>query len=311
MSMRRSRTPRATVLVILVLLALTGLPARTQSPLEMVVLHVRVTDALSKAVVDVPENSFRITEDGVPQTIRMFSKEEVPLSYGLLIDNSGSFRTQLSAVVTAGILIVSSNKPNDKAFLIRFISSDKIQTVQEPTTQRQLLINGLQSLYVEGGQTAVIDAVYLGVDKLAKEVGSDSGVRRRALILVTDGEDRNSFYKLEQLLQLIASTDIQIYTIGITGQLKAPSIDRARDLLSRLALETGGRAFFPASGTELEQITDAIINDIRTQYVIGYLPSNTLVQKAFHKVEVSIADDPKREKRVAVTRVGYSPKVKR
>ena len=93
MSMSRARTSRATVVVILVLLALTALPARSQSPVEMVVLHVRVTDALSKAVVDVPESSFRIAEDGVPQTIAMFSKEEVPLSYGLLIDASASLRT--------------------------------------------------------------------------------------------------------------------------------------------------------------------------------------------------------------------------
>ena len=151
----------------------------------------------------------------------------------------------------------------------------------------------------------------IGADKLAKQLSPDNKIRRRALIVVTDGEERNSFYTLDQLLLLLGSTDIQIYTIGFTGQLQGQSKDRARALLSRLALETGGRAFFPASGTELEQITDAIINDIRTQYVIGYVPSNTQVQKAFHKVEVLIADDPKREKRVAVTRVGYSPKVKR
>lgn len=277
----------------------------------MVVLHVRVTDASSKAVVDVPQNSFRIAEDGIPQTIAMFSKEEVPLSYGMVIDNSGSLRTQISAVVTAAILIVSSNKPGDDAFLIRFISSDKIQTVQETTSQRQLLVNGLQSLYVEGGQTAVIDAVYLAADKLARQTPADNLIRRRALIVITDGEDRNSFYKLEQLLRLLASTDIQIYTIGFTGQLKTHSLDRARDLLNRLALDTGGRAFFPQSGAELDQITYAIINDIRTQYVIGYVPSRIQSEKPFHKVEVSIANDPKQEKRIAVTRLGYSPAVKR
>lgn len=298
-------------LVILTLLSLTSLPARSQSPLEMVVLHVRVTDALSKAVVDVPQSSFRISEDGVPQDIALFSKEEVPLSYGLVIDNSGSLRVYISNVVKAGIRIVKTNRPNDDAFLVRFISSDKIETVQETTSEQQLLINGLDSLYVEAGQTALIDAVYLAADKLAKQVAPNNTIRRRALIVVTDGEERNSFYKIEQLLRLLASTDIQIYTIGFTGQLKPQSIDRARDLLNRLALDTGGRAFFPTSGTDLEHITDAIINDIRTQYVMGYVPSKTQAQKAFHKVEVSIADDPKQEKRVAVTRVGYSTKVKR
>jgi Ca-activated chloride channel family protein len=304
------RTLFAALLVVLALLSLTSLPAQGQSASEMVVLHVRVTDATSKAVVDVPESSFRISEDGVPQTIAMFSKEEVPLSYGMVIDNSGSLRRYLSDVVRAGIRIVKTNKPTDEAFLLRFISSDKIQTVQDTTSQPQLLINGLSSLYVEGGQTAIIDAVYLGVDKLAKEAGAGNVVRRRAIILVTDGEERNSFYKLEQLLQLLASTDIQIYTIGFTHDLKGQSFDRARALLSQLAMDTGGRAFFPMSGAEIEHITDSIINDIRTQYVIGYVPSKTQGQKPFHKVEVSIVDDPKQEKRIAVTRLGYSPAVK-
>ena len=289
----------------------TGLFAQNQTTQEMVVLHVRVTDALSKAVVDVPESSFRITEDGIPQTIALFSKEEVPVSYGLLIDNSGSLRSQISAVVKAGIRIVKTNTPNDEAFIVRFISSDKIETVQETTSDRQLLINGLNTLFVEAGQTAVVDAVYLGADKLAKQASADKTIRRRALILVTDGEDRNSFYKPDQLLKLLASTDIQIYTVGFVDELKGKSRDRAKALLSRLALDTGGRAFFPISEAELDHITDAIINDIRTQYVIGYVPSKTQANQEFHKIQVLIENDPKQEKRIAVTRVGYSNKQER
>jgi Ca-activated chloride channel family protein len=306
MKASRHITFRFIAFLILASLWGTALFAQNQSRLEMVVLHVRVTDALSKAVVDVPESSFRITEDGIPQSIALFSKEEVPVSYGLLIDNSGSLRSQLSAVVKAGVRIVKTNTPNDEAFLIRFISSDKIQTVQETTSDRQLLINGLDSLYVEGGQTAVVDAVYLAAEKLTKQVSPNNTIRRRAVILVTDGEDRNSFYKSEQLLRLLASTDIQIYAVGFIDALRDKSRDRAKQLLTRLALDTGGRVFFPTSDTDLDHITDAIINDIRTQYVIGYIPPKTQADKAFHKVEVLIADDPNREKRIAVTRVGYS-----
>lgn len=302
----RQTTFRFIAFLILPSLWSTGGFAQNQPPTNMVVLHVRVTDALSQAVVDVPESSFRVTEDGVPQTIALFSKEEVPVSYGLLIDNSGSLRSQLSSVVKAGIRIVKTNAPNDDAFLIRFISSDKIQTVQEPTSDSQLLINGLEGLYVEGGQTAVVDAVYLAAEKLAKQSSPDNTIRRRALILVTDGEDRNSFYKSEQLFRLLATTDIQIYSIGFTDELKSKSQEKAKQLLRQLASDTGGRVFFPSSTSELEQITEAIINDIRTQYIIGYVPSKTQTDKAFHKVEVSIANDPNREKRIAVTRLGYS-----
>ena len=291
------------LMVLCVLLFDTSLFARGPLQSEVVVLHVRVTDPLSQAVLDVPQGSFRVMEDGVQQTIALFSKEQIPVSYGLVVDNSGSMRLQLVAVVNAAVRIVNSNKPGDDAFLVRFISSDKVQIVQDTTSDQRLLANGLDTLYVEGGQTAVIDAVYLAVDKLSKQKCSDPTLRRRALVLVTDGEDRNSFYKVEQLLSLLGSTHVQIYAIGFTGELKEKAAGKAKNLLSQLATDTGGRAFFPATTGELQNIADQIINDIRTQYVIGYEPSNR--QDGFHKVQVLIQDDNKAEKRVAVTRVGY------
>jgi Ca-activated chloride channel family protein len=304
MKTSRPRFLLAVLLVVFcVLLSGTGLLAHGPSQLELVMLNVRVTDPSSQAVLDVPQSSFRVLEDGVAQTITMFSKEQIPVSYGLLIDNSGSMRSQLDEVVKASERIVNSNKPSDDAFLVRFISSDKIQVVQDTTSDRDHLINGLEGLYVEGGATAVVDAVYLAVDKLSKQPSSDVSPRRRALVLVTDGEDRNSFYKLEQLLKLLGSSDVQIYTIGFTRELKGKSPEKAKNLLNQLATDTGGRAFFPATTSELQNIADQIINDIRTQYVIGYEPSNR--QSGFHKVQVLIEDDNKTEKRVAVTRVGY------
>ena len=292
--------------LILGLLGCATLFGSYQSPSEMVILHVRVTDAQSHAVVDVPQTNFKIFEDGVEQKIESFSKEQVPVSYGLVIDNSGSVRDVLSSIVKAGTRIVKSNKPDDEAFLVRFISSDKIQVVQDTTSDPGLLINGLDILYVEGGASAVIDAIYLSAEKLAKQAPSDKAIRRRALVLVTDGEDRSSFYNLEQLQRALAGTDIQIYTIGFLS----PKLDkyrvRSRNLLTTLATDTGGRAFFPASASELEHIADEIINDVRTQYVIGYAPAGADRNKNFHKVEVTIADDPQQQKRVAVTRLGYS-----
>jgi Ca-activated chloride channel family protein len=301
--MKTSRFAFAILLILCVLSFGTGLFARGPSQSEVVVLHVRVTDPLSKAVLDVPQSSFRVMEDGVPQTITTFSKEQIPVSYGLLIDNSGSMRSQLSAVVNAAMRIVNSNKPGDDAFLVRFISSDKIQVVQDTTSDGGLLANGLDTLYVEGGQTAVVDAVYLAVEKLEKQAVSDNKPRRQALVLATDGEERNSFYKLDQLLSLLGSIDVQIYPIGFTKDLKGKAAEKAKNLLTQLATDTGGRAFFPTTADELKNIADQIINDIRTQYVIGYEPSNR--QSGFHKVQVLIEDDNKTEKRVAVTRVGY------
>ncbi len=281
-------------------------PIQAKAQDKMVILNVRVTDAFSKAVVDVPQNSFQITEDGVAQNITFFSKEEIPLSYGLVIDTSGSLGSQLLKVMQVGGRIVNSNKGDDETFLIRFISSDKIETVQDTTSDRRLLITGLNSLYIAGGQTAVIDAVYLSAEKLAKERSAAGSLRRKALVLVTDGEDRASYYRVEQLFSLLGSTDIQIYAIGFTGELKGKAKERAANLLARIATETGGRVFFPTSTGELEHIADEIINDIRTQYVIGYVPSSGIASNTFHKIQVSIAENANQDKRIAVTRVGYS-----
>ena len=273
---------------------------------RVVILNVRVVDADGHARTDVGQDSFRVVEDNIPQKISLFSKAEMPITYGLVIDCSGSLRSQLGKVAQAGMKIVQSNKAEDEGFLIRFISSDKIETVQDITADKRRLLAGLEDLYVEGGQTAVIDAVYLAAERLVKRRVEDKSLRRYALVLVSDGEDRNSYYKKEQLLSLLGSADIQIYVIGFKGEMKEKAKQPAEELLKSLATNTGGRAFFPNSNDDLTGIADEIVNDLRIQYVIGYVPSDQKAAEGFHKLQVSIADDVNHEKRVAITRLGYS-----
>jgi len=109
-------------------------------------LQVRVIDRNNKPINNVRKEEFHVFEDGVPQPIEEFSREEVPISYGLAVDTSGSLRTQLTSVIDAGKTIVNANKPGDETFLIRFISSDKIETVQDFTANKDALIDGLDSL---------------------------------------------------------------------------------------------------------------------------------------------------------------------
>jgi len=275
-----------------------------EQPDKLVILNVRVTDAQQKPVTDVPQERFQVVEDGVPQTITLFSNKQVPLTYGLVIDCSGSLRTQLSKVITAGMTILNSNTPEDEVFLIRFISSDKLYLERDLTSDKQLLMRSLNDFYIEGGQTAVVDAVYMAADKLAKLKIEPGQIRRKALILVTDGEDRSSWIKAEQLFQLLGTTDIQIYVLGFTEELEQDSRKKAVALLNRLALDTGGRAFISEARGDLRSIFEQITLDIRTQYTIGYVPKNSTANN-FHKVQVSIAADPTQDKRIAVTRVGY------
>jgi len=279
---------------------------------ELVQLHVRVIDRNNKPIGNVSKAEFHVYEDGVLQPIETFTREDVPISYGLAVDTSASLRSQIQSVIDAGKTIVNSNKPGDKTFLVRFISSDKIQTEQDFTDNRDLLIDALDNLYVEGGQTAVIDAVYLSAEHVAEyKEGDDTDRRRRALIVITDGEDRSSFYKQEQLFARLREEDVQIYVIGFVNELdkdagfirKSPR-DKAVNLINKLASETGGRAFFPESVSELPQIANEIVRDMRTQYVIAYNPTNKTQDGSYRAIKVTVDQPSDSEKRIALTRTG-------
>jgi Ca-activated chloride channel family protein len=279
---------------------------------ELVTLNVRVIDRNNHPIDNIQENEIHVYEDTVEQPVVFFSREEVPISYGLAVDTSGSLRSQLQSVIDAGKSIVNTNKPGDETFLVRFISSDKIITEQDFTSNQELLIDALDGLYVEGGQTAVIDAVYLAAERLAEyKKGDDNDRRRRALIVVTDGEDRVSFYKQEQLFARLREQDVQIYVIGFVNELdkeggfirKSPR-ERSVNLINKMASETGGRAFFPQSLSELPQIANEIVRDLRTQYVLAYNPTNKARDGSYRAIRVTVADAPGRDKRIALTRSG-------
>lgn len=280
---------------------------------DLVQLHVRVIDRNNRPINNVQQGEFHVFEDGVPQPIEYFTREEVPISYGLAVDTSGSLRSQLPTVIEAGKTIINSNRVGDETFLVRFISSDKIETVQDFTASKELLSDGLDSFYVEGGQTAIIDAVYLSAEHVSEyKKGDSNDRRRRALIVITDGEDRNSFYKQEQLFARLREDDVQIFVIGFVSELdkeagfirKSPR-EKAVNLINKLAEETGGRAFFPDSVAELPQIANEIIRDLRTQYVVAYNPTNKTQDGSYRAIKVTV-DQPasNSDKRIALTRNG-------
>jgi Ca-activated chloride channel family protein len=278
---------------------------------ELVTLHVRVIDRNNHPINRLGKDDFRILEDGVPQPIFAFTEEEVPVIYGLAVDTSGSVRPQFQQIIDAAKTIINSNKKGDETFIERFISSDKIETVQDFTPSKDLLLDGLDTLYVEGGQTAVVDGVYLAAEHVAEyKKGGDDDRRRRALIVVTDGEDRASYYQETQLFQRLREEDVQIFVIGFVNELdaekglirKSPR-DKAVTLLNKLATDTGGRAFFPQSISELPQIANEIVRDLRTQYVISYDPTNKAHDGTYRSIKVTVAQ-PGGERRIALTRNG-------
>src|SRR5256714_3807503 len=279
---------------------------------ELVTLHVRVIDRNNHPINRLGKEEFRVVEDGVPQPIFSFTEEEVPVIYGLAVDTSGSLRPQFNQVVDAAKTIINSNKKGDETFLERFISSDKIETIQDFTPSKDALMDGLDTLYIEGGQTAVIDGVYLAAEHVAGyQKGGDDDKRRRALIVVTDGEDRASYYPESQLFQALREEDVQIFVIGFVNELEADKglirkspRDKAVTLLNKLASETGGRAFFPQSISELPQIANEIVRDLRTQYVLSYDPTNKAHDGTYRAIKVVVDQPGAGEKRIALTRSG-------
>ncbi len=282
---------------------------------ELVNLNVRVVDRNNRAINNLSQNDFKVYEDNVLQPIEFFSKSEVPTNYSLVIDNSGSLRQQIEKVIEASKIIINTNRPSDESSIVRFVSSDKIEIQQDFTTNKNDLFDALDSLYIEGGQTAIIDAVYLAAEKVDsyEKSRNPNDLKRRALVLVTDGEDRDSFYKEPQLYQLLHESDVQIFVIGFVNELskeggfisKSPQ-GKAKAFLERLATETGGKVYFPNNLSELNGIAQDIASELRTQYSIGYSPTNKIQNNSFRNLKVVVADGGNKEKRIAITRSGVA-----
>lgn len=282
---------------------------------EEVTLNVRVVDRNNRPVNNVQQDEVKVYENNVSQPITSFSKAEVPTNYSLVIDNSGSLRQQLDKVIEASKILVASNRPDDETSVIRFVSSDKVEILQDFTNSKTDLNEALENLFIEGGKTAIIDAVYLAAERVEnyEKSRNPNDKKRRALILVSDGEDRDSFYKEQQLYELLRESDVQIYVIGFVGDLekeggfitKSPQ-GKAKAFLERLATETGGKVYFPSNVGELNGIAQDISSELRTQYLVSYSPTDTAQDNSYRNIKVVVADSPKKEKRIAITRSGIA-----
>lgn len=188
---------------------------------------------------------------------------EKRLTYGLVVDNSRSLDDEFKQVVNAVGLIIDSKKEDDECFIIRFVASYSIQTMQDFTRDKAVLFRAALEMYTEAGESAVIDGVYLSVDHLLKNREKQNAGSRQALVVITDGDDRGSFYKLDQLLQLIRGKNIRIFVLGLPENVKKSrgnkAYKKAVSLMNKIAQETGGEAFIAEQTSELEARTLEVI----------------------------------------------------
>jgi Ca-activated chloride channel family protein len=277
----------------------------------MIRMSLLVTDRSNHSLDVLTREEIQISEDKKPQTLLLFAKDERPVYYGLVIDASKSFLPVLGSAIFAAKLIINNNRAGDETFIETFVSSDKIARAQDFTLDKTVLLKSFDSVRVEGGSSAVIDGVYLAAEHTVAYRRTDQD-HRRALVLISDGEDRASHYKLDALVNLLRENEVQIFVIGIVkeldkegGFIRSSPGENAEKLLTRLAQETGGRVFFPNNMSELAKAVAEIVHDLHAQFAFGYQSTNNSGESAFRKVDVKIAKAPGREKLTAITRLGY------
>jgi len=186
------------------------------------------------------------------------SVEKLPVSYGLVVDNSGSFRTLLDRVVAAAAEVVEDNGAEDEAFVVTFVDTPKIKLRQEFTYHKAELHDAVENMFIEGGQTAILDAVKSAADYLSQNARSD-GDRLRALVLVTDGEDRASVTKIEDVIKTLKENNIRVFVIAMSDTKIFPKV------IDRLAKETGGTVVVSKTRADLGTAVKQISAQMRTR----------------------------------------------
>ena len=257
---------------------------------QIVEIPVSVTNKDGAIINDLSRSSFQIFEDKVQQVIKEFKHEDIPLSVGLVIDNSGSMRLQSkrSRVASAALTFVRESNPEDETFIVDF--NDEATLLQDFTRSMASLVDSLSDIDPHGG-TAMNDAIYLAVDHLKQ--GSRE---KKALLVITDGEDMDSKYGINPLLEHIKqSKDVTIYTIGLLDEnddrgglfSQSPSKKAKKDL-EKISELTGGEAFFPKTVNEVSEICQRIARELRNQYTLIYSSTNDRRDGTWRTVDVRV-----------------------
>jgi len=305
-------SPGVTVLALLFLLSLsifaTATEVRPAPPNDaddykiavnvgLVVLPVTVTDRKGAFVPDLHQEDFKVYETGRLQQIASFQPEDMPVTVGLVVDNSGSMGPKRPAVIAASLAFVRSSNSQDQMFVVNFNQTVSLGLPQSiPFTSDQQQLREALSKNPPAGNTALYDAIAAALEHL--KAGSRD---KRALIVVTDGGDNSSQIKVQELLKMAESSNATIYTIGIFDQSYS---HENPDVLKRLSKLTGGQAFFPESVSEVFKVSEQISRDLRQQYTIGYVPADRTPDGRYRTIRVTAKASGKGRLYVR-TRTGY------
>jgi VWFA-related protein len=286
-----------------------GGPAKTPPPestgtvirsdVRLVVLPTTVTDKNGHLVVDLPQSVFAVYENGVQQQIRKFQREDVPVSMGLIVDNSGSMRLKRAQVEAAALALVKDSNPQDEVFVVNFNDEAfmDLPNHKEFTSDIKEMEEALTRIDSRGG-TAMREAIRMSIDWLKEKAHKD----KKVLVVITDGNDNSSVIGLEDLVKAAQQSGVLLYSVGLLDEEERREAARAKRALEALATATGGETFFPKELSEVDRIAHTVARDIRSQYTIEYTPSNAALDGAYRQIRVTVnaAGRP-----TARTRSGY------
>jgi Ca-activated chloride channel family protein len=272
-----------------------GAQARPQAPIfgtgiEVINLSLSVTDAQNNFVTSLGQRDFAVFEDGIRQELSLFTQENLPISLVLMIDVSASMEEKLATAQAAAVRFTRTMREQDLAQVVQF--NDRSTTLQPFTNDLGALEAAIRRTETSG-PTALHNALYVALKDLTKDKKA-AELRRRAVVLLSDGEDTASLVSDDQVLELAKKSEINIYAISLrpsrASDRQRQAFSQAEYLVNALSRETGGRAFFPASIGELESVYDRIAEELRTLYSVGYVSSNVRRDGKWRRIVVRVPD---------------------
>jgi Ca-activated chloride channel family protein len=286
-------------------------PARPSftSGIDLVALTVTVTDANRRHISNLSADDFQVFEDGVLQRVSFFGMSDVALDVALLVDGSASMTDALPLARDAARGLLGTLRAGDRASLVEFRST--VRVTEPLTSDLARVAAGLERLTAAGG-TTLHNALYVTLKEFQKQAAAEAEVRRRAIVVLSDGEDTGSLIGFEEVLDLARRAAVTIYTVGLKNEvqlLREKSrrngrrfFDQSDYALRRLADETGARAFFPEGVQDLPAVYDTIAAELSSQYALGYVSRNPVRNGAWRRLRVRVAEQPGVRSR---TRLGY------
>jgi Ca-activated chloride channel family protein len=290
--MRRLNKP---VLLFLAVVIAGGLYAQFRADTKLVVLHASVADRKGKLLTNLKQNAFKVFENSQPQQIKIFRREDVPVSLGIIIDDSGSMMTKRARVETAALSLVRESNREDEVFIVNF-NDDWFLDVPF-TSDIHKMETGIAKIDSRGG-TAMRDAISASLDYMRENAKKD----KKVLLIITDGNDNASNTSLEKIVARSNQTDTLVYAIGLFTEEEKREASKAKRALNELTATTGGVAFYPNDVSEVQSLAVEIARDIRNQYIIAYAPTIQELDGSYRSIKVTV-DAP--GKPVVRTRSGY------